>query len=84
MDRRRFFEVREEKNNENLSLEEWYRKERNLGDKPIEEADAEVIEVNQLLELGGWLKAKEAGKVRLEGRDYVVKDGDVVEFKIGS
>lgn len=45
---------------------------------------AEVIEVNQLLELGGWLKAKEAGKVRLEGRDYIMQDGDVVEFKIGS
>ncbi len=31
----------------------------------------------------GWKKAREAGKARLEGRDYIVKDGDVVEFKIG-
>lgn len=45
---------------------------------------AGVIEVRGLLELGGWYKAKEAGKVRLEGRDYIVQDGDVVEFKIGT
>ena len=32
---------------------------------------------------GGWKKVREAGKVRSEGRDYVVQDGDVVEFKIG-
>ena len=28
-------------------------------------------------------EAKAAGKVRLEGKDYVMKDGDVVEFKSG-
>ena len=33
---------------------------------------------------GGWKAAREAGKARLEGRDYIVKDGDVIEFKIGS
>jgi ribosome-binding ATPase len=33
---------------------------------------------------GGWKKAREAGKVRQEGRDYIMNDGDVVEFKIGS
>jgi len=33
---------------------------------------------------GGWKVARESGKVRSEGRDYVMKDGDVVEFKIGS
>jgi hypothetical protein len=33
---------------------------------------------------GGWKKAREAGRARLEGRDYIIKDGDVVEFKIGS
>lgn len=32
----------------------------------------------------GWKKAREEGKVRSEGRDYIMKDGDVVEFKIGS
>jgi ribosome-binding ATPase YchF (GTP1/OBG family) len=29
------------------------------------------------------LKAKEAGKVRMEGKDYVMRDGDVVEFRHG-
>ena len=30
---------------------------------------------------GSMLKAKEAGKVRMEGKDYVMRDGDVVEFR---
>lgn len=33
---------------------------------------------------GGWKKSRDLGKVRSEGRDYVVQDGDVVEFKVGS
>jgi ribosome-binding ATPase len=33
---------------------------------------------------GGWKGAREKGKARLEGKDYIVKDGDVVEFKIGA
>lgn len=33
---------------------------------------------------GGWKAAREAGLVRSEGRDYVMQEGDVVEFKIGS
>lgn len=33
---------------------------------------------------GGWKKAREMGKARQEGRDYVVVDGDVIEFKIGT
>lgn len=45
---------------------------------------AEVIQVPELLTAGGWQQAKEQGKVRLEGRDYLVHDGDVIEFKIGS
>jgi len=45
---------------------------------------AEVIPVNELLVHGSWHNAKEKGKVRLEGRDYIVKDGDVVELKVGS
>ena len=31
----------------------------------------------------GWKKARENGKARFEGREYIVKDGDVIEFKIG-
>ncbi len=34
--------------------------------------------------VGGWKNAREKGKVRSEGRDYIVKDEDVVEFKIGT
>ncbi len=45
---------------------------------------AEVILVDRLLEIGDWKGAKEKGKVRLEGKDYVVQHGDVVEFKIGA
>jgi hypothetical protein len=33
---------------------------------------------------GGRKKAREVGKARLEGKDYIVQDGDVIEFKIGS
>jgi ribosome-binding ATPase YchF (GTP1/OBG family) len=45
---------------------------------------ADVCDYNNFVELGGWKTARENGKVRSEGRDYVMKDGDVVEFKIGS
>jgi ribosome-binding ATPase YchF (GTP1/OBG family) len=34
--------------------------------------------------LGGWKKAREVGKARSEGKEYVMADGDVVEFKIGA
>jgi len=44
---------------------------------------AEVINVENLLEIGGWKLAQEKGKIRLEGKDYVIKDNDVIEFKIG-
>ena len=42
---------------------------------------AEVIHWDELLELGSWNKAKEVGKLRVEGKDYVVDDGDVMEFR---
>lgn len=45
---------------------------------------AEVISASELLELRGWNKAKELGKITLHGKDYIVQDGDVIEFKIGS
>ena len=32
---------------------------------------------------GGWKSARAQGKARMEGRDYIMQDGDVVEFKIG-
>ena len=42
---------------------------------------AEVIQWDELLEIGSWTKAKELGKVRLEGKDYEGVDGDVMEFR---
>jgi ribosome-binding ATPase len=43
---------------------------------------AEVIESDKLLEAGSYAIAKEKGWVRTEGKEYIVKDGDVIEFKI--
>jgi len=42
---------------------------------------AEIVSFDDLVEAGTMLKAKEAGKVRMEGKDYVMADGDVVEFR---
>ncbi len=42
---------------------------------------AEVIGWQELLDVGGWAKAKEQGLMRTEGRDYVVVDGDVMEVR---
>lgn len=43
---------------------------------------AEVIEWNKLLKVGSWARARELGSLRTEGKEYIVKDGDVIEFKI--
>ena len=43
---------------------------------------AEVIEWDKLLEAGSYSLAREKGLVRTEGKEYVVKDGDVIEFKV--
>ena len=42
---------------------------------------AEVIDWESLLEYGSYNAAKEKGKIRSEGKDYVVKDGDVILFR---
>ena len=42
---------------------------------------AEVVSYDNLVKYGGYNQAKEAGKVRSEGKDYVVQDGDVMLFK---
>lgn len=42
---------------------------------------AEVIDCQQLIEIGSWAKARELGKVRTEGKDYGVVDGDVLEIR---
>lgn len=45
---------------------------------------AEVLPFKDFSKFGGWKKSREKGKARLEGKDYVVADGDVIEFKIGT
>ena len=42
---------------------------------------AECIHWDELLELGSWQKARDVGKLRIEGKDYEVVDGDVLEFR---
>ncbi|WZH50500.1 MAG: redox-regulated ATPase YchF [Nocardioides alkalitolerans] len=42
---------------------------------------AEIVSFDDLVAAGSMAKAKEAGKVRMEGKDYVMADGDVVEFR---
>lgn len=43
---------------------------------------AEVIPWEKLIEMGDWLKAKEKGLIQIVGKEYIVRDGDVIEFKI--
>ena len=45
---------------------------------------AEVIHWDELLDIGSWVKAKELGKIRVEGKDYVVADGDVMHFRFNT
>jgi GTP-binding protein YchF len=42
---------------------------------------AETIQWDELLSCGSWAKAREVGKLRVEGKDYVVADGDVMDFR---
>jgi ribosome-binding ATPase YchF (GTP1/OBG family) len=42
---------------------------------------AEVVAFQDLVDAGSMTSAKAAGKVRMEGKDYVMADGDVVEFR---
>lgn len=43
---------------------------------------AEIIHWTKLMEVGSWSAARDAGLLRLEGKEYVVQDGDVIVFKI--
>jgi GTP-binding protein YchF len=43
----------------------------------------EVVSCNKLLEAGDWVKAKQKGWIRLEGKEYVVQDGDVIVVRHG-
>jgi len=42
---------------------------------------AEVVHYDDLIELGSKSATRDAGKYRIEGKDYTVKDGDVIEFR---
>lgn len=43
---------------------------------------AEVINYKDLLEIGSWSQARAKGLIKTEGKNYAVKDGDIIEFKI--
>ena len=45
---------------------------------------AEVYNCEDLFTYGSELKVKEAGKLRLEGKDYVVQDGDIMHFRFNN
>lgn len=44
---------------------------------------AKIVSYADFIVHNGWLGAKENGKVRMEGKDYVMREGDVVEFMVG-
>lgn len=45
---------------------------------------ADVVTFADFVKYGGWVKCAPVGKVRLEGKEYVMQDGDVVEFKVNT
>ncbi len=45
---------------------------------------ADIVNFDDFVGNGGWKACRELGKVRSEGRDYIMRDGEVVEFKIGA
>ena len=42
---------------------------------------AEVIHYDDFIALGGKAAGRDAGKLRIEGKEYVVRDGDIIEFR---
>lgn len=44
---------------------------------------AEVVACDDFIQSGGWTQAKQKGLLRLEGKEYVVKDGDIIEVRHG-
>ena len=45
---------------------------------------AETISYKDFIENDGWVNSKTNGKMRLEGKDYIVKDGDVLNFRFNT
>ena len=42
---------------------------------------AEVVAYNDFIEAGSYAEARKHGKVRLEGKTYIVQDGDIIDFR---
>ena len=45
---------------------------------------ADIVKWEDFVEYNGWSKIKETGKLKLEGKDYVVQDGDVIYFHVAT
>ena len=45
---------------------------------------AETVSYEEFIKNNGWLNSKNTGKMRLEGKDYIVKDGDVLNFRFNT
>ena len=45
---------------------------------------SETVSYNDFIENKGWLNSKNNGKMRLEGKDYIVKDGDILNFRFNA
>ncbi len=45
---------------------------------------AETIGFKDFIENEGWINSKNSGKMRLEGKDYIVKDGDILNFRFNT
>ena len=45
---------------------------------------AETVSYEEFVKNDGWAKSKESGKMRLEGKDYIVKDGDILNFRFNT
>ena len=55
------------------------------GKEPVGEwIEEEVNAYKDFVENEGWLKSKESGKMRLEGKDYIVNDGDILNFRFNT
>ena len=45
---------------------------------------AETVSYDDFVECNGWLNSKNNGKLRLEGKDYIIKDGDILNFRFNT
>ena len=45
---------------------------------------AETISFEDFVKFSGWQECRNKGKMRLEGKDYIVKDGDILNFRFNT